>query len=51
LAVSKLKLIAVLAFAVALTALAAFGAGWKWHGRAQAAPHERIAGWTWSLSD
>jgi hypothetical protein len=43
----SVKLFVVVAFAVALTALSALGAGWKWHRPGQAAPQERLAGWTW----
>jgi hypothetical protein len=42
-----LKLVAVIAFAAALTALAAFGGGWKWHQKSGAGHVERVAGWTW----
>jgi hypothetical protein len=46
--VLKLKLVLVVALVVALTALAAFGGGWKWrHPAGQAASPERVAGWTW----
>jgi len=43
----RLRVIAVIAFAVALTALAALGGGWKWHQKSGAGHVERVAGWTW----
>jgi hypothetical protein len=42
-----LKLFAVIAFAVALTAFAALGGGWKWHQKSGAGHVEHVAGWTW----
>jgi hypothetical protein len=44
--VSTLKLLVVIALAAALTAIATFGGGWKWH-RSGSAHVEHIAGWTW----
>jgi hypothetical protein len=46
--VSKLKLSLVLAFVLALLAVAALGGGWKWRApKGNAASTERVAGWTW----
>ena len=45
-----LKLIAVIAFAAALTAFAVLGCGWKWRHAAGAGHVERVAGWTWDES-
>jgi hypothetical protein len=45
--VSKIKILVLVAFVVALTALAVIGAGWKWRGGKVAAPQEHVAGWTW----
>jgi len=48
--VSKLKVVLVVAFVIAITALAVFGAGWKWRPRVdRAAPQEHVAGWTWEM--
>jgi len=47
--VSKLRIVLVVLFVIALTALAVFGAGWKWRPRVQAAPQEHVAGWTWEM--
>ena len=43
----RLKLVAVIAFAAALTAFAALGGGWKWRHTTGAGHVERVAGWTW----
>jgi hypothetical protein len=42
------RLIVVLVIFIALSALAATGAGWKWSHPPDNAPQEQLAGWTWA---